>query len=190
MAKRARALGAVLLLCLGGCQGLALRRSAEAVQEGPNVCLVSITDHQSVWERTVAVVHDYFEIARENRLDGVIETQPKVGASVFEPWHRDTVGTKNRLEATLQSIRRRAFVTIAAAEGGHRITVEVLKEREDGGNMQGASPNGATFQQAHPTEADLSATTDHLTAAGWLPLGRDTLLEERIARDLKRRLNR
>jgi hypothetical protein len=190
MAKRARALGALLLLCLTGCHGLALRRSADTQQEAPNVCFVTITDHQTVWERTVAVVHDYFEIARENRLDGVIETQAKVGASVFEPWHRDTVGLENRLEATLQSVRRRAFITVAKADGGHTLTVEVLKEREDGGNLNGSSPNGATFEKAQPTEADLSGTNEHPAAVGWISLGRDKLLEERIARDLKRRLSR
>ena len=33
-----------------------------------------------------------FEIARENKLDGVIETQYKTGAGILEPWHPDTVG--------------------------------------------------------------------------------------------------
>jgi hypothetical protein len=100
------------------------------------------------------------------------------------------VGLENRLEGTLQSVRRRAFVTIAKSEGGHTLTVEVLKEREDGGSLNGSSPNGATFQQAQPTQASLSATSEHPAPVGWISLGRDKLLEERIARDLKRRLSR
>src|SRR6186713_26628 len=76
-----------------------------------NPVFVRAQNPEDAWERTVDVVHDYlFEIERENKLGGVIETRYKTGASLQEPWHPDSVGAANRWESTLQSIRRKAFV--------------------------------------------------------------------------------
>src|SRR5580698_6677174 len=89
---------------------------------GPSVAnpiFIRANNPEDAWERTVDVVHDYlFEIERENKLGGVIETQYKTGASVLEPWHPDSVGPANRLESTLQSIRRKAFIRFTPAPGG------------------------------------------------------------------------
>ena len=57
-----------------------------------NPVFVRANNSEEAWERTVDVVHDYlFEIERENKLGGVIETRYKTGASLMEPWHPDSV---------------------------------------------------------------------------------------------------
>ena len=72
-----------------------------------NPSFVSMTNDEALWEKTVDVLHAYqFEIAREDRFSRLIETQYKVGSGVFEPWHKETIGLANRLESTLQSVRR------------------------------------------------------------------------------------
>ncbi len=72
-----------------------------------NPLFVSTQNEDLLWERTVEALEDFqFPIRKENRLARVIETDYKVGASVFEPWHGDSVGLANRLESTLQSVRR------------------------------------------------------------------------------------
>lgn len=122
-----RRLGIVCLMLLACGAGCAHTRRTAAREEGQqqegdalqNPVLIRAQNDNDCWERTVDLLHDYFEIARENRLDGVIETRPKVGASLFEPWHKDSAGLKNRLESTLQSIRRKAFISVTATpEGG------------------------------------------------------------------------
>jgi hypothetical protein len=147
---------------------------------------VRANNHEVAWERTVDVVHDYlFEIERENKLGGVLETRYKTGASALEPWHRDSVGAHNRLESTLQSIRRKAFVSVTPVEGGYLIGVEAHKELEDvakAANLQGA----ATFLDDNILARDLNAVVGQATPSGWIPKGRDEALEQQMLQSLNR----
>ena len=60
----------------------------------------------AMWEHAVVVLHrNHFQVARESKLEGIIETNYRGGSNVLEPWHHDSVGVENRLESTLQSIR-------------------------------------------------------------------------------------
>lgn len=155
--------------------GCAIMPKQAATTGGP--VFVRANDGDFVWERTVDVVHTYlFEIERENRLDGVIETRYKTGASLLEPWHPDSVGGANRLESTLQSIRRKAFVSITTVNGGFMVNVEAIKELEDvprAANSSGA----ATFLDNNPLQRDLNVVVGQATPSGWIPRGRDGDLE-------------
>lgn len=154
-----------------------------------NPVFVQATDENGVWERTVDVVHDYFDIERENRIvgsqPGVIETKYKTGASLLEPWHRDSPGFDSRLESSLQSIRRRAFVNVAPTQGGYLVSIEVFKEIEDLPGVANMTSGGATFQQANPLRRDLDLVVGQSTPSGWVALGRDGVLESEMARRLQ-----
>lgn len=156
----------------------------------PNPFFVAADNDEGVWERSVDVIHDYFDIARENKLDGVIETQPKVGASLFEPWHHDTIGCRNRLEATLQSIRRRGFVNITPTNGGYLVGVEVYRELENAPGLAANAAGAATFLQSNPLQRDLNLVVGQSTPSGWLVLGRDEVLEREMLLSLQRAFSR
>jgi hypothetical protein len=173
-----------------GCAALRKREPVGAVSVVSNPFFVPANNEEAVWERTVDVVHNYFDIARENRLEGVIESHPKAGASALEPWHRDSVGIENRLESTLQTIRRRAFVKITPTEGGYLVGAEVFKEREDVRGRTENSPGGATFQEARPLQRNLNLVLGQTAASGWISLGRDDALENRLLRELHTSLQR
>ena len=147
-------------------------------------------NQEAVWERTVDVVHHYFEIAGENHNAGVIELQPKTGAGILEPWHKDSHGLENRMESTLQSIRRRGVVNITQAEGGHLVNVEIYKEVEDVPGGGGSSAGDATFQQTNPLRRDLELVEDRATAPGWVARGRDQILEQQMMAALRREFSR
>jgi hypothetical protein len=140
------------------------------------------------------VVHEYFDIQRENRIvatqPGVIETQYKVGASMFEPWHRDSHGLESRMESTLQSIRRKAYVSVAPVDGGYQISVEVFKELEDVLGVANNTAGGGTFQQGNPLRRDLDLVVGQTAPSGWLPKGRDVVLEQEIARRMQSAFSR
>ena len=183
----------VLMLSGGMCCGCA-HRPKTATREKPqksegaepaNPILVRAQNDDACWEKTVDLLHDYFEIQKENRLDGVIETRPKVGASLLEPWHRDSAGLRNRLESTLQSIRRRAFVSVTSTSDGYLVGVEVFKEIEDVHHSGGNAAGSATFQENRPLHRDLRTLVGASTPEGWVSLGRDTTLEQRILLDLQ-----
>lgn len=177
------ALSALLCGCAHGTGSIARKKSTEELL---NPLLVRANNDTDCWERTVDILHNYFDIAQENRLDGVIETRPKVGAGLLEPWHRDSTGFKNRLESSLQSIRRRAFVSVTATANGYLIGVEVFKEIEDLPAGNGNSAGNATFQENRPLQRNLDTIVGKSAAEGWLTMGRDSRLEERILSDLSK----
>lgn len=166
-----------VLSVVSGCASLSTPTTPANSTDQSNTLYVPGNNDEELWERTVDVVHDYFEIARENKLDGVIETQPKVGASLFEPWHRDSVGLANRTESTLQSIRRRAIVSIRRNEGGYLVSVQVFKELEDLPGLAANSPAAATFQTSNPLQRDLNLVVGQSAPSGWMIVGRDAALE-------------
>src|SRR5262249_36602087 len=139
----------VLGLCASG-SGCAMGRPVIA----GNPIFVPAQNEDVAWERTVDIVHDYFDIGRENRVlgsqPGIIETRYRIGASVLEPWHHDSHGLNNRVESTLQSIRRKAIISLTPADGGYLLSVEVFKEIEDLPGIANNTAGGATFHQAAP----------------------------------------
>ena len=151
-----------------------------------NPIFVRANNSDEAWERTVDVVHDYlFEIERENKLGGVLETRYKTGANSFEPWHRDSVGAVNRAESTLQSIRRKAFLSVTPVEGGFMVGVEAHKELEDIARAAN-SPGAATFLDNNPLQRDLNPVVGQATPSGWIPKGRDMALEQSMLLSINR----
>jgi hypothetical protein len=134
-----------------------------------------------VSERAADVLARYnFEIDISNQVEGTIATQYKVGSSIFEPWHRESVGLDNRLESTFQSIRRKVLVHFVRVEGGYLVSVEALKEIEDLTAPSPNSPGGSTFSPNYPLRRDLNQVLGQASPPGWIPLGRDSALEQNM----------
>jgi hypothetical protein len=154
-----------------------------------NPIFVRANNPEDAWERTVDVVHDYlFEIERENKLGGVIETRYKTGASSLEPWHPDSVGPVNRLQSTFQSIRRKAFIHFTPAQGGYLVGIEAVKELEDVSRAANF-PGAATFLDNSALYRDLNPVVGQATPSGWISQGRDVALEQAMLRSINRRFD-
>ncbi|MBI2825440.1 MAG: hypothetical protein HYX69_12205 [Planctomycetia bacterium] len=195
----------VLLLCTGsGCASIG---SAPGVfYENP--ALAPPVDRDFFWDQLVDVVNDYFDIDREDRVRlvdnmltlGRIDTVPQLGATLLEPWRSDSVNYYERLESTLQTIRRRALIQVVPVENGYLVDVAVYKELEDLRRPEHANAGDATFRyddsldryndqtQGPATTIDSFPTFGRAQGPigpqpfvlGWVPLGRDTALEQRI----------
>ena len=151
-----------------------------------NPVFVPAQDREFAWERTVDVLHAYqFPIERESQLEGVIETGYKVGSGVLEPWHRDSDGFDERLESSLQSIRRRVVVNVIPAEGGHLIGVEAFKEREDLPPTANPTSGTASFHTGSSLDPTAVPVGGIVRPAGWIPLGRDSSLEQSLLHSLR-----
>lgn len=172
-------LALALSLSVGaGCVG---PQVAEMPQYLPNPVFIACADYDTVWENSVDVMHSLqLPIQRESKLDGIIETNYKVGAGLLEPWHQDAVTVTDRLEGSFQSIRRRAIMSITPAQGGFMVGVEVLKEIEDPDRLIINSPGYATFQENTPLQRDLNVVIGRATPEGWILQGRDPGLEQSI----------
>ena len=111
----------------------------------------------------------------------MIETQYRGGSNLLEPWHTDSVGLENRLESTLQTIRRRVIVNMQSNGGGlMTVSVRVDKELEDLPGLAANSEGGATFREAQPLNRDLDQVVGQTGPSRWLNIGRDPLLEHQI----------
>ncbi|MEM6689671.1 MAG: hypothetical protein AAF664_09605 [Planctomycetota bacterium] len=220
--------GCGLLMLLSGCGQLLYRINNHPPAEIiPNPVVLAPLDETVVWKQVVDSVDDYFRIAREQPLasvegvvvEGQLETSYRVGASVFEPWRKDSTSGFEKLQSTFQSIRRRAIVTVRPQLGavadpygsmatvapgqtpgfaqgsvtsisGYLIEVVVQKDLEDTDQSQFAIGGAATAARHDGTVIRQEDRLNGLDAGtlGWISLGRDTLLEQRILQDILGRL--
>lgn len=167
-----------------------------------NAVVIPPLDAEIVWLKLVDAADDYFKVRSEQRVvfangiptEGRIDTYPQTGATILEPWRGDSVGWTERLESTMQSIRRIGTLRMSPDANGWRIEVVVDKELEFMPRPMKATTGGATFrnddslyrygsplqtlgQQVGDQPRPVAAPTPN---AGWIPLGRDPLLEKRI----------
>lgn len=219
----ALAVSAGAVLACGGCGQLRYRLSNSPPDKFiPNP--IQITPHNigpatdgQVWNQTVDAVDDFFRIAKQQPVvsrggmivDGRLETNYQVGGSLFEPWRKDSTSGFERLQSTLQSIRRKAIVTVRPAivaggmpggfsdmmdpstanVDGYVIEVVVTKDLEDVDRAQGTT--GASLAARH--DGTIVRRGDRYDNSpitlGWIPLGRDTQLEQRILNQIVERLS-
>lgn len=189
-----------LVLCSLGCSVFVpLVTRAGHAPAGPveNPHFVPVRDHDLMWNQVVDAVDTHFKIRTEQRVrvvagqltEGRLETYPRTGSTLLEPWHTDSTYGYEKLESTLQTIRRRCIVRVVPESNGFLISVEVHKELEDanGPSNQQLALDGVRFDGTLRNQEDdyqqLAAETD-----GWIPLCRDVLLEQRILQDILARL--
>lgn len=169
------------VLTMGVVSGCVAPQVSSTPQFLQNPVLIASSDYDLVWEQAVDVMHSLqLPIRRESKLDGIIETDYKVGAGLLEPWHQDAVTFSDRLEGSFQSIRRRAVMSITPAQGGFLIGVEVVKELENPDKLIINSPGHSTFQENTPLQRDLNVVIGPATPDGWIAQGRDPGLEQSI----------
>jgi hypothetical protein len=162
-----------------------------------NPLFIPAGDRELLWNQTVDAVDDYFRIEREERVrliggvltEGRIDTFPITGSTIFEPWRRDSTPGYEKLHATLQSIRRRATLRVIPTQGGYLIEVAVQKELEDLDKPEHATAGGATLRHDGSLVRQEGSSGRFSTTLGWIPLGRDLTLEQRILADLRARLD-
>jgi hypothetical protein len=188
------------LLALSGCTlepaGVASAGPTQAVTY-ENPVFIPGTDFQRIWETVVDVVDDYFRIEREEPVrlvgnvltEGRLDTFPEVSSTLLEPWRRDSATSYDKVEATLQSMRRRAQVRVLPAEGGFWVDVAVYKELEDMVQPEQSTVGRATF----PTESTQVRIINPIGAQemhqGWIAKGRDPNLEQLMICQLQSRLS-
>jgi hypothetical protein len=161
-----------------------------------NPVLIPITDPQCAWEVVADVVDDYFPIEHEEPIrqignvltEGRLDTRPSVSPTIFEPWRGDSVGP-DRVENTIQTMRRRAVVRVLPAEGGYWVDLAVFKELEDLRRPERSTAGAATLCY----DTTLNRIENPIETArppqGWIPHGRDSLLEQRMLEHLVARAN-
>ena len=147
----------------------------------PNPLLVPSTDFETIWNKVVAVVDKYFSIDSENRLTRTIRTEPQLTGTMLEPWSGDSSTMRDRLEATLQTLRKFAVVKVdPAPAGGFLVRVEVHKELEDMIKPASQPAGKAVFTNEFPVNRTREIVGAVPVPVGWIDRGRDPNLEQTI----------
>jgi hypothetical protein len=200
MKRNAYSWWSLLLLSTAlGCGWHSWHRPPAAAQAAlaQNPMYVPLSDREFLWNQLVDVIDDYFRIQREERVrlvggvltEGQVETFPQVGATVLEPWRKDSTKGFERQLATLQSIRRRAVVHVRPqTDGGYLVDVAVYKELEDLSQPEHSTVNVQGLRHDNTLERPKKDVRLGPTTLGWIPIGRDTALEQRILTELRARL--
>lgn len=169
--------------------------------EIPNPLPVAATDRWLVMDQVSDELDNYFRIYREERIrlvdniltEGWIETHPKIGATLLEPWHEDSTRGFERLHASLQSVRRFAKVRVIPAGNGYQVDVKVYKELEDLPEPQNSTVSGRSMW--HDSSLDIDLPYENVGPvvnpknSGWIPMGRDFSLEQKILMNIQGRLS-
>jgi hypothetical protein len=140
-----------------------------------------------VFEKVFDVISEYFEIAYANRYDGRIESFPRVAPGLGQPWKPGSPDLYQRLLASFQSIRHRAFVLIQVADdGGYFVQVVVFRELEDLPKPTEIMASNAAFRSQDTVERQFEVIDPAVYDSHWAPIGRDPAMEHAIIEKIKK----
>lgn len=185
-----------LQLC-AGCTWYQWHRPEAATGPLPNPLEIPVSDHEFVWNQLVDTVDDYFPIAREERVrvignvmtEGRIDTFPKTAATAMDVFRKDSTKGFETWHGTFQSIRKHAEVRVLPGQDGYGINVIVRKELEDLDRPELSLVDASAFRFDGSLVRPQGQRLGGVTTLGWIPIGRDLDLEQKILADLYSRLN-
>ncbi len=169
---------------------LSHKRKADIVY--PNPTKVGDMDVEFLWTQIIDTVDDYFDIKTETRVrrdidqwsDGFVETFPQIGSTALEPWRKDSIRGFQRLQSTLQTIRRTAFIRVTPMDTGYQIAIEIQKELEDVDRSQSSGEGSASVRH----DGGIVRTDQQLRSLpitiGWIRQENDRALEQRILKEI------
>ena len=187
----------ILVVSTTGCRAFRKVASESPVAASvPNPLTVPLMDRWYVMDQVSDELDDYFRIYREERIrvvdsvmtEGWIETHPKIGGTIFEPWKRDSTRGFERLHASLQTVRRFAKVRVIPTANSYQIDVKVYKELEDLPQPLASAINGQYLRTDNTLDVDREQALPIASQTGWIPMGRDFSLEQQILQNIQQRL--
>ena len=189
----------LLLTLVGGCRLLRAPNDAPANAALPSVAnplIIPMLDRSLVMDEVSDELDNYFRIYKEERIrivdsimtEGWIETHPKIGGTILEPWKRDSTPGFEKLYASLQTVRRFAKVRVIPSGDVYQVEVKVYKELEDLKEPQHATISGRRLRHDNAIDIDQPEIFVQPANRGWIPQGRDLQLEQQILRNIEARI--
>jgi hypothetical protein len=187
----AAAWAAALTALAGGCASGPLLDNPAFVPGAPvdNPVYVPLGQwsYGTVFEKVLDTVSEYFEVSYANRYSGEIYTFPTIAPGYEQWWKPGSPDPYQRLLATLQTIRYRAAVLIQPAnDGGFFVQVTIFREEEDLSRPMRSTAGAAAFRSDNTVERQFEVIDPSVLDVNWIPLGRETALEQVILQRLKK----
>ncbi len=157
-----------------------------------NPAHIGAVDPDFLWRQVVDAVDDYFPLDTEqpvrrdnmNWLEGRLTTHPVVSGTVFEPWRHEAARGFERLQSTIETVRRKATVRLVPEATGYLLDVQVIKEQEDVDQSQFATSGAATQRQDGSIIRNENQVRQLPATLGWYEIGRDRDLERRLVESI------
>jgi hypothetical protein len=143
--------------------------------------------YQEVFEKTIDVLDDYFDLLPPNPYDGRIVSKPRVAPGFEQFWKPGNPDARGRLLATFQTVRQTATAEIRAGDrGGYLVYVVVERELEDLARPAGNRGAGAVFLDVPSVDRQFEVIGPQApTSQGWYRIGRDYALEQQILQRIR-----
>ena len=191
----------LIACCMSGCRAFTRTEVAPEAQlvnqEIQNPVQIPMLERFLVMDEISDEIDDYFHIAREEQIrvvdsvmtEGWIETWPRIGSTILEPWHHDSTRGFEKLHATLQTVRRQAKVRIIPSGDSYLVDVKVFKELEDNPNPVRGAVTGKYLRHDNALDVGVEDYWNARQNDGWISMGRDVSLEQRILSRIVQRLS-
>jgi hypothetical protein len=171
----------------------AIQQLEENIVENP--MLVAMIEPDWAMSAVSDELDNYFRIAREERIrivdgiitEGWIETHTKIGSTYLEPWRSDSTIGFERAHATLQTVRRWAKVRVIPNQNNYLVDVKVYKELEDMADPEFSTVTGRIYRHDNTLDSDRDEMFIAQPNRGWIPMGRDHSLENKILQNIASR---
>jgi hypothetical protein len=161
----------------------------------PPVTNVSNFQFQPLWDACEHTARSYlFQLDRQDYRLGVLTTKPMVSKQFWELWRGDTGTFHEEIENSLATIRRTVRFEIEHTDDGtYVMTPRVLVERQTIVERRVTSVTQTRLAftgPGVPTREAITSDVIDLPTTYWTPIGRDTVLEKKLAEKVRERLKK
>ncbi len=171
----------VISLALAGC---ASQQQSEAAADGgtKQVCLGDVDKAHAMQAAENVLAGLHFKIEKADTEAGLIRTHPLSGAQFFEFWRKDSVGSFNKTEANLHSIRRTVELQISRNNDDTCIACQVTTQRLNLPEMEVSSSARAyaLFSRSSDSLQRMTLNPEQEAGVAWVDLGKDGPLASEV----------
>jgi hypothetical protein len=170
------------ILCLAGCAGNGYVVTTE------QVCTSAVNKTEAMASAEKVLAGMQFSIEKFDADAGYIKTEPLSGAQTFEFWRSDSVGSFNRAEADLQTIRRTVELNITDGNTPGQICVKCDAVTERLSMPQDLTASGQSQIVMSGRQRSVRKLSGQKANLTWINLGRDKKLETEILKRIDKQL--
>jgi len=158
----------------------------------PGVAKVASADFDRLWQACVETCHEFnYPVDRTDYRLGVLTTLPRVSPQFFEQWRRELCSLHDQEQSSFQTVRRSfRFEFDRGPAGRYFVVPKVVIEQEslEQRRITSVSEYRAAFLPPQNSSNDISNGVAAPPGKYWYAIGRDELLEKRLAEDIRDRL--
>ena len=146
-------------------------------------------DYDLVWDATINVLEEHFDLWVKNKEKGYIVSNYKRGEPLPDEYRRDAQTTYHAVEEFLHIVRRRLTARVLEDYPGvYGVHLEIIRERQ--GYVPPARDPSSSYSLYDARKSALDDVADQRPTVTWHRLGRDLHLEKELLERIQVHLNR